>query len=67
MGVRCGKMPTNQTWDCLSQMSDKWAVWVGFLEEVNAEPRPEGNKSGLEIESWEAPTAIGHRASGCNW
>ena len=34
MGVRRGKMPTNQTWDCLSQMSDKWAVWVGFLEEV---------------------------------
>ena len=38
-------------------------ISVGFLEEVNAKPRPEGNKSGLEVESWEAPTATGHRAS----
>lgn len=41
-------------------------ISVGFLQEVNAEPRPEGNKSGLEVESWEVPTAIGHRASGCD-
>ena len=41
-------------------------ISVGFLQEVNAEPRPEGTKSGLEVESWEVPTAIGHRASGCD-
>lgn len=43
-----------------------WEMSMGFLEGVKAKPRPEGNKSGLEVESWEAPTVICHRASGCD-